>query len=108
MAVSVFLSYTHGMTAAMQMPQLRGTDKQVRWAESLRTEFVAIVENPHDLPDGLQNETLQMMQMVTSAAWWIDQREMLSPRVSRKTVRLRRELRATLRPTVQDDAEDTW
>lgn len=55
------------------MPALEGSAKQVKWANDLRDGVINRVS--HDLREQFQPRMLSIIAERTSAAWWIDNRD---------------------------------
>ena len=68
----------------MELPQLRGSEKQVAWAEKVRMEIVlrcdSLIKQLRDkqLPKRLAKaeKGFELLRRQTSASWWIDNRNM--------------------------------
>ena len=64
------------------LPELTGSEKQTKWAESLRAKFIdqanAMLEK-HPSPAASEKRFIDAVAKVlddqTTAAWWIDSRE---------------------------------
>lgn len=64
------------------LPELTGSEKQIKWAESLRAKFIdqanAMLEK-HPSPAASEKRFIDAVAKVlddqTTAAWWIDSRE---------------------------------
>lgn len=57
------------------LPPLTGTEKQVRWAETIRAERIMDAAQVGQTPQ--EQEALERLRNITSAGWWIENR--LSP-----------------------------
>jgi hypothetical protein len=65
----------------MNLPELTGSEKQVAWAETIRQQMLAGIDNfvYHYIKDEHRNdlkiqEPIQSIRAKTSASWWIDHR----------------------------------
>jgi hypothetical protein len=64
------------------LPELTGSEKQIKWAESLRAKFIdqanAMLEK-HPSPAASEKRFIDAVAKVlddqTTAAWWIDSRD---------------------------------
>ena len=64
------------------LPELTGSEKQIKWAESMRAKFIdqanAMLEK-HPSPAASEKRFIDAVAKVlddqTTAAWWIDSRE---------------------------------
>ncbi len=56
------------------LPELEGSEKQIKWAEDIRQRLIA------DNEDNEANSTLKTALTVTSAKWWIETRNLDSVR----------------------------
>lgn len=71
---------------AQGLPELEGTEKQIAWAETIRQEVLAAIDD-YILED--EAEDLRVIELIshikskTSASWWIDRRETSSYRIRR-------------------------
>ena len=52
------------------LPPLTGTDRQIRWASTIRTKRLAALTNPNNDAD------CYPCLQVTDAKWWIDYRDL--------------------------------
>lgn len=65
------------------MAELIGTEKQVKWAESIRREVMILVEQYLEketayegyAPDRV-TKAIRILNQIASAAWWIDHRDL--------------------------------
>ena len=59
------------------MTALTGTDKQIAWAEQIRSQAIAAVESIANAPDNTPEmiaQTIAWMGCVRNAVWWIEKR----------------------------------
>lgn len=54
-----------------QGTSLEGTEKQIKWAEKIRAEYITLLRKKFSNPDAVES----VIMLETSAAWWIDQRD---------------------------------
>lgn len=63
----------------MGLPELSGSEKQVAWAITIRQNFINQIENENYVSDDAKQQVLdimqQMLEVKTSASWWIDNRD---------------------------------
>ncbi|WP_298207533.1 hypothetical protein [Ferrimicrobium sp.] len=57
------------------MPWLDGSDKAIAWARSIRFELLAAAYECFDVEEAYITELEQPARLITSASWWIDQRD---------------------------------
>ena len=57
------------------MPWLDGSDKAIAWARSIRFELLAAAYELFDVEEAYITELEQPARLITSASWWIDQRD---------------------------------
>lgn len=59
------------VTEGMDLPELTGTPKQVAWANTIRGQFIALLQKE----EGVRMDVaLIIIRLYTSASWWIDNR----------------------------------
>lgn len=60
----------------MKYSELKGSEKQIAWANSIRDEFVAYQVKTHgeieDMKPRRQSAVRYMIEKIDSASWWID------------------------------------
>ena len=57
------------------MPWLDGSDKAVEWARRVRFELLGAAYELFDVEEAYIAEVEQPARLITSASWWIDQRD---------------------------------
>lgn len=59
-------------------PALTGTEKQIAWAETCRTNLIGLIEKRYDDDDEVvqyvKNGIIEILLTKTTASWWIDHR----------------------------------
>jgi hypothetical protein len=70
----VVINNETGLTHEFNLPQLQGTEKQIAWAESIRTDML----NHFYIRFSPKFKTVENMQLILNnlslASWWIDNR----------------------------------
>lgn len=63
------------------MTELQGTEKQCKWAESIRREIIILAEEYKDKDEATEGHAsawivnaIGILNQIASAAWWIDHR----------------------------------
>ena len=78
--VSQQLHDAQEITEGMNLPDLRGSEKQVVWATQLRAKMLLAYKNttiPTQLSEAIEFLVHHMVNTQTESAWWIERRDVV-------------------------------